>query len=261
MVIDLPSTLVIIGIGGFVTSKTYVYISNSQYNAINGEKLVFKSLLYGSLNTIFFSFFISLTKYRFLSKDDQSIDFRNLAITLFVYLIVCGLMGCLLAQLSPKFNKINMKLREELMGKIPPKHSNILEGELIKLAPEEIFDSHTTTRKLGFFELRNQKIYIGIVINYDLNDNMPLAERFITLIPILSGKRVEISGEVKLNLDYILKHVELIIQKNENLDDKEIIKKAVLTIKPITFSQCDIFVVREFDYEIANAFDIMQKNP
>jgi hypothetical protein len=261
MTLDLPTILVVIGVSGYCSFRTFTYFTNSQFNAVNGEKLVFKSLLYGSINLILFLFFLGI----FSIKIPQNVEdnFFKISLMIFSLIFMSAIVGLILASSYKTFVENNKKLLSELIVNDNPVYSNYLEEHLIFLFnPINKENQNSKTKTLSYFEMKNGKIYIGLIQKFDLNDDMPINERFIKLVPIYSGRRSS-DDKVTLPTDYLKVAVDNFI-KNIDMEagvdndfKVKILNNAIMSIKPITFSQSDILTLREFDEEMARGFNLI----
>src|SRR3989344_3469412 len=102
MTLDVPSTLVIVGVGGFTSFRSFVFYTNSSYNSYNGERLVLKCLQLGAISSSIFLFILSLFQ---TTLDDINSNYALLGGAILGYLGLSVLQGAIWAKLSVRYSK------------------------------------------------------------------------------------------------------------------------------------------------------------
>lgn len=259
MIVDLPSTLVFIGVSGYTSFRSYTYFQNSQFNSVNGEKLVFKCLLYGTLNASAYLLILSMLGIDFkpdADKKEISIALWQQATLLIGYQTLSLLTGFITSNVYRRMIKENDLFQKELVYPIP-EHSNFLEEILIHLHKANDTTDKDKNNTLAFIELRTGKIYTGLLKKFDLNDDMPICERFVSIVPLQSGWR-DTSGNVKFYTNYLEVAIDRVIVANPELTEiKKIQILAIDSIKPVIFPQSEIITIREYDESAAIGFGLI----
>lgn len=266
MTLDLPSTLVIVGVGGYVTFRSFSMFQNTQYNAVNGEKLVLRCLTHGCINFSLFTLFLYVLNLTTILNFKQLIegpDLWKVSVATLLYLLLSFFLGFIYSFAYPTAVKENKLLFGCLINKNPD-HSNFLEEILIRLSSRVDSDSFTlqNNNNMTLVELDTGKLYMGLIQWLDLNDHMPIQDRFVSIVPLMSGLRTIDSKEkkehVKLETNYLNTAINTLSEdKIANTQPELLVDIAIRNINHVVFPQSKIVTVRQFDMNQAQQFGLV----
>ena len=174
-------------------------VRHKSYIKLNGWFLIFQCLLWGLVPVFLSLYFVKVEKIEdiFVSPGLDSLKF-------FLFSVLFATLEWIVVSFFARM-AYPLKWRKEIE----------LDGIIFEYLHELKNDY---SDPVVIVTCKNRKVYVGILVDADLNSNLDFQEMFISIIPLKSGYREEHSLNVIFNTDYT-GHLE------ENLDKVETEKK------------------------------------